>query len=148
MLVTTHLMTGAVIGSLVSSLPLSIILAILSHYSLDLIPHFDQGVFKNNRKRFYFWATVDFLVGGLLLLFIFSQISFDYGILLAALAAILPDLLDSTPIISLYLHRISFLNRIYRFHEQIQKPGKKYQYSIGIIVQLLIIGISIAILLK
>ncbi len=147
MLVTTHLIAGAAIGSLVGSLPLSIILAIISHYSFDLMPHFDQGVFKDKRK-FYFWAAVDFIVGGLALYLIFYLIDYQIGVLLAALAAILPDLIDSTPYLSNYLHRINILNKVYKFHEAIQKPGKKYQYSIGIIIQIVIIGISFVILIK
>jgi len=148
MLITTHLITGAAIGSLVSSLPLSIILAILSHYSLDLLPHFDQGVFKDNRKKFYFWATVDFIVGGTALYLIFSKISFQVDILVVSIAAIAPDLMDSSPIISSYIHKIKLLNRIYKFHKAIQKPGKKFIYSLGILTQLIVSGISLYLLLN
>ncbi len=148
MLVTTHLIAGATVGSLVANLPLSILLAIISHYSLDLIPHLDQGVFKDNRKKFYFWAAVDFIVGGLALYLIFSQIGFQLNVLIVALAAIVPDLMDSSPVIFNYIHRVGIFNKLYRFHEAIQKPGKKYIYSLGIVSQILIVGISLYLLLK
>jgi hypothetical protein len=148
MLVTTHLLAGAAIGSLVSNLPLAIILAIVSHYSLDYLPHFDQGVFKHKIKKFYFWAAVDFAISGLTLFFLLEYIGYSAQILLVALAAILPDLIDSTPYVSNYLHRSRLVNRIYKFHEQIQNPGKKYIYSFGIIIQVVIVGISVWLLLK
>jgi hypothetical protein len=148
MLVTTHLIAGAAIGNLISNLPLSILLAIVSHYSLDLLPHLDQGIFKDNKKKFYFWAAIDFLVGGIVLYYIFKVFALDLNILLVVLAAILPDLIDSSPIISVYFHRIGIINRIYRFHEAIQRPGEKYIYSLGVLTQIIAIGVSLYLLIK
>ena len=71
MLAIVHSLSGAAIGSLIGNLPLVIILAILSHYCLDFLPHLDQGYWENQPKKKYFWAVIDFLIVGIVLYLLF-----------------------------------------------------------------------------
>ena len=149
MLATPHLLAGAAIGSLTGNLPLVIILSLISHYSLDLLPHLDSGTLKLSKKKSYPMVAIDLLVGAIILYYLattgkLTQATVWWG----AGVATLPDLLDNMPIFSNWLHRYWIFNRIHRFHEIIQEPGKRYQFSWGIATQLLVIGISLWILLR
>ena len=47
MLATAHLFMGAIIGKYFDSVPLIIALALLSHYVLDAVPHYNPKSLKN-----------------------------------------------------------------------------------------------------
>ncbi len=149
MLVIVHALSGAAIGSLVSNLPLVIILALISHYSLDYLPHLDQGTLGMDEKSTYQWATVDILVAALVIycLSLTGRLTNNL-IYVGAVFATLPDFLDNLPFFSDWLHQFSFFNKVYQFHERIQDWGKEYQFSWGIITQLVIVGLSLIILLR
>lgn len=88
MLSTTHLVSGAAIGTVASS-PLEIIVySILFHFLLDLIPHWDPN-FEKNRK-FFLIASIDLLVGLLLAFYLVGK-QLDHMVLLAMAFSILPD---------------------------------------------------------
>lgn len=102
MILTTHLITGAAIASNVQPIPLGLILALLSHYLLDFIPHEDYPVnnifekrWKNSKKDFL-KVGIDVLFGAIVVLIIaenwllailggFLGIAPDFGILLRLL---------------------------------------------------------------
>lgn len=94
MILFVHLLFGAAIGSLVKNIPLAVILALLSHYFLDFLPHIEYGIAnikeKQWRKKLFVILKVglDFCLG-ILLIFIFSE---NQPILyIYALVSILPD---------------------------------------------------------
>jgi len=149
MLITPHLLAGAAIGSLFSQMPAVVIIALLSHYSLDYLPHLDQGSLNFSERKKYFWAGIDFLAGLMILGCLFWQHRLGQAtIYWGAAVAILPDLLDNLPFFSDWLHHYWPFGLIFRFHEWLQEPGKRYQFTWGIISQLLVVGISLWILLR
>ena len=94
MILLVHLLLGAAIGSAVNNILLAIILALLSHYFLDLIPHIEYPI-ENITKKQWRQALPDILkvildfCFGIMLIFIFSKNS--ALIYVCALVAILPD---------------------------------------------------------
>ena len=77
MILLVHLLFGAAIGSAVKNVSLGLLLAYLSHYLLDIIPHVDYPI-KNIKEKQWRRALPDFLKilldlsVALLLLLIFS----------------------------------------------------------------------------
>lgn len=78
MILTPHLLVGAAITSKIKFLPLAFLLAFLSHYFLDFIPHWEYS-FENIKERRWKNSFSDFLKValdtslGVLLIFIFSK---------------------------------------------------------------------------
>ena len=100
MILLVHLLFGAAIGSLVNNIPLAIILAFLSHYLLDFIPHIEYPIKNITEKKWkkslpdFVKVFLDFLLG-IILIFIFSNPALPAGrqaiIYVCAFMAILPD---------------------------------------------------------
>lgn len=104
MLATSHALLGA---ALVKTLPdpqISFPLAILSHFILDLIPHWDLATGLNNRNHYDIkkrqtlqiipWAVLDVVFGLSLVLFLFKDL--PPSLLLGAVFfAQLPDWLEA-----------------------------------------------------
>jgi len=94
MILLVHLLLGALIGQKILNPFLAIILAFLSHYFLDLIPHVEYNI-KNIKKKQWQVAYPEFLkvfldfISGVFLIYIFS--SNHFAIYACAFFAILPD---------------------------------------------------------
>ncbi|MEK7664052.1 MAG: hypothetical protein AAB340_01190 [Patescibacteria group bacterium] len=131
MILLVHMLFGAAVGyktySLTGSIWLSLTLALLSHYFLDLFPHVEYlksaeslgKRIKSDKFKSYFFdllkVLLDFLIG-LALLFLLSKNQII--IYLFAILAIIPDGL--TVINSL------FKNTILKRHQELH--GEKIQY--------------------
>jgi hypothetical protein len=94
MILLAHLLLGAFIGQKISSPIFAIILAYLSHYILDTLPHIeysvDNIVNKKWKKSFFDFLKVFLdIFSGLLLIFLLS--SNKPIIYICAFFAILPD---------------------------------------------------------
>lgn len=78
MILLVHLLFGAATGSTIKNIPLAIILAFLSHYFLDLIPHIEYNIENVEKKQWramlpnIFKISLDFCLG-ILLILIFSK---------------------------------------------------------------------------
>ena len=94
MIITPHLLFGAAIASQFRNPFLAIVLAFLSHYLLDLIPHNEYPIENIKKKQWrkilpdISMASADFLIG-ILFIFIFS--SNQPIVYVCALFAILSD---------------------------------------------------------
>ncbi len=94
MVLFIHLLFGAVIGSVLKSLPLAVFFSFLGHYFLDLFPHIEYPIenIKNNRWGQSFFEilaiTIDFVLG-IFLIWLLSENSFK--IYASAFFAVLPD---------------------------------------------------------
>lgn len=98
MTATNHALTGAIIGIVIAQPAVAIPAALLSHYALDMIPHFGTGkderkVFKGNTFRNYLLteAIICFLL--VVILFLRQPVHWWLGALCAFVAAA-PDLLS------------------------------------------------------
>ena len=150
MILTSHVLAGAAAGKAVGNPWAAVLLGILLHYILDAIPHVDAGLLAKNKKLKYAIASIDVIISFALLLYAFNfKQQFNNGaILFGGIGAIIPDALDNLPYFSDRLHKISFFNKIYLFHEKIQYFSKKERVNIplGITTQIIIILMSIYIL--
>jgi len=116
MILLVHLLLGALIGKHINNLILAIILAFLSHYLLDLLPHIEYPI-KNIKEKQWKKALPDFLriildfCIGVVLIFFFATPSTGSGqaiIYICAFFAILPD--------GLTVLGFLFPNKILDFH--------------------------------
>ncbi|MGA2418153.1 MAG: hypothetical protein ABSF55_02860 [Candidatus Staskawiczbacteria bacterium] len=100
MILLVHLLLGALIGKEINNPILAIILAFLSHYLLDFLPHTEYDI-ENITKRQWrkavsqiIKALLDFC-SGIMLIFLFSNPALPAGrqaiIYVCAFFAILPD---------------------------------------------------------
>jgi len=94
MILFVHMLLGALTGQKVSSPVLAIVLAFLSHYFLDFIPHAEYGVENIKEKQWakarteIFKVLLDFTFG-ILFIFLFSK---NFPIIyICAFFAISPD---------------------------------------------------------
>ena len=114
MTLTPHLLLGAAIGSKIGNLPLAIVLAFLSHYLLDLIPHIEYPIDNISKKQWrkslpdFLRVFLDFSFGGLLILIFSNNQPIIY---VCALVALIPD--------SLTIISSIFPNRVLSAHDKI-----------------------------
>ena len=147
MILTPHLLLGAAIASKIEYAPLAIILAFLSHYFLDLIPHIEYPIKNISEKR---WRKslpdisrvfLDFSFGVSLVLIFSNNQLITY---ICALVALIPD--GSTVISSV------FPNKILKMHDKLHikkihfLKHKKFSTSWRILSQILTVLISILLL--
>ncbi len=122
MILLVHLLFGAAVASKIQNPVFAIVLAFLSHYLLDLIPHTEYNI-ENIRKKQWnksfidiFKIAFDFFVG-ILLILLFSNPPTGLGqpiIFIAAFFAILPDGLTVLG----YFLKIKFLELHKKFHQK------------------------------
>jgi len=114
MTLTPHLLLGAAIGSKIGNLPLAIVLAFLSHYLLDLIPHIEYPIDNISKKQWrkslpdFLRVFLDFSFGVLLILIFSNNQPIIY---VCALVALIPD--------SLTIISSIFPNRVLSAHDKI-----------------------------
>lgn len=137
-----HVLTGSAIALAVRDPLLAAPLALLSHFALDAIPHFDHDHYRYGSKYFArIMATDAVLSIGAVLLIMLSVPALAGTIALAAVCAILPDFFW------LYYYRN---NRpqwwFFRFHTKIQwferAPGALVEISYAIFIATVIIAIK------
>lgn len=150
MLATPHILTGAVIATQTQNLPATFIIAVLSHYFLDIFPHTDAGTFHKEK----YWkqtdkeivlATLDVILGFAI---IFLKRNLENMVFVGAFFALMPDVLDNFPLWQDYFRKSKIFSKAYNFHEDIHfRLPNKYWYW-GIPMQLVVIGGAIWYLLK
>ncbi len=121
MLFTPHILTGAAIGSQIPSFGVVFVLSIISHFCLDLFPHwqYTEGeAFKDKLgKRFVVEAlrvAMDTaFVFALLFFFFDSKPDFKYMIF-GGLIAVMPDIL----LFVSWKINLKILKKISHFHEE------------------------------
>lgn len=123
MLTSAHLIVGVSIAVTTKDIGLTIPLALVSHYIMDAIPHYNPGKIKsykekglkNINKKEVLSKTIEPVIGlTLTVLFALAHTSLTYLILIGAGFAMLPDILT---FIEWKLGTNSIINRIdKRFH--------------------------------
>jgi hypothetical protein len=138
MLITPHLLAGAVIAEKVGSFSWSVVvLALVSHFILDAIPHRDE-IDKNHLSRKQVIAVViDFAVGVTLLWLVFRETNLML-IAFGAVIGILPDIVDNLPIFLKSLSKTKWWQAYHQFHSKIQ--AIKPNWIAGILTQLIVIA--------
>lgn len=119
MILTCHLLTGAAIALKIQPTPLALILAFLSHYLLDIIPHREYSIKNIFEKRWsksffdFLKVFLDIAFGALLILFLSKNQPIIYA---GALFAILPD---GFTFLALIFLKIKILRKHRNFHQNI-----------------------------
>lgn len=128
MTATNHVITGAVIAIVIKSPVLAIVLAIVSHFALDALPHFgiheDDVLKRNEHWLFRRIVTIDTaltIVALVLLPILLRNIVFPWVTVMVMIAALVPDLLW----IPHFMHEIKHKvvrrrSRFLQFHQNIQ----------------------------
>ena len=145
-----HVLLGALIGISFKSAALVFVLAFLSHFLLDMIPHwnnnFDTKGFKNSfrvgiEKLLVFIVLSDWLFSFFLVFLLYDV--FNSGlVIVGAFAAMLPDALKLgyfTP-----LRKQKWFRRHLLFHAHIQRD---VGWKLGIATQLIIVVLILKLLL-
>jgi hypothetical protein len=146
MILLTHLLAGAVIGTKIKLLWVAIALSLISHYLLDLIPHSEYNI-KNIEEKLWKKSYIDFIkvftdfALGISVIFLLSDNS--TLVYICALVALIPD-------------GLALLSRIFGFkilkwhdhfhHDQVHKLKNKISDSGRFFAQTTIIAALVALL--
>lgn len=166
MFLTTHAVVGIFISQQTNNPLLAFILAFISHFILDIIPHGDEelgDLARLGKKRIYLWSLGDFFVLVIMIGFLYTTTDLPRIAVTSAgvIGSILPDLIShffpalhreypKTLIIKflLYLDRtlkfgslFDAPNKLHRLTHRIIKFKIPFKYGMGL--QLLIIFIFI-----
>ncbi|MCX6737327.1 MAG: hypothetical protein NTX26_01100 [Candidatus Parcubacteria bacterium] len=156
MLILAHSTVGLLIGTVVKNPVLSFLLAWLSHYILDFIPHSDAGYFKARgenwlkNKKVVSWIFLDAILSGTLLLILTFKNGFQPSLVSAYFGSLLPDIVDNSPFWSEALRKFPPINWEYRYiHNHFHHTLKNRKTFIcGIIISYIFSAILIFLLLK
>jgi len=147
-------MVGAAIGASTDNLGYIIILAILSHFILDIIPHYDWGIWHEGERDFHLRLRDYLLVAtdGLLLL-IFTYILWDniagnLNILIGMFFAVLIDLIFNVPFWKNYTVNAPILKYVQKLHETFHFRLKQKYWYLGVITQIIVIITAYFIIIK
>jgi len=116
MIITPHMLVGTAIGAYCNNIWAAFCFGLISHYLLDALPHWDflEKVKINNPDHLK-KIGLDFILGGLLVLFLTWSSPQKIFILVALVGALLPDCLEV-----LYNNfNIRWLKHLSRFHHKI-----------------------------
>lgn len=154
MLALNHTLIGAAIGSQIDNIPAVIGLGVVSHFVLDFLPHVDPGTEINGKEMRpvmkYFLAGLDVLASLIIIvlaLMLRPELN-KTAVITGAVTALAVDIIFNVPFWMSWFRKTRPFSKIHNFHELIHKPLQKYQYSVGIPLQILIIVVSIWLLLK
>lgn len=136
MTATSHAVVGAAIAASTSNLLIALPLALVSHFFMDLIPHWDFGTHFRNRPRHIsvLLSAVDVLVGFIIVFVVFGGHVSPLNLWLTVLVSQLPDWVGA-PYLFFNLKIApaeAVLNLQRKLHSRLDLPW-------GIITQLLLI---------
>jgi len=152
MILAPHLFIGAVIAAKIKFLPLAILLAFLSHYFLDSLPH-TEYLIDNIKGKKWKRSKLDFLKlfldlagGAILILIVYCLTKVNCFLLFtAAFFAILPDILI---VLNWIFPENSLLKKHFGVHQRIHFPkDKKISREEKIATELLVVIIGFLLLL-
>jgi hypothetical protein len=131
MTATNHVLTGMVIGSVVSSPFVALPLAFFSHFVLDALPHY--GLKRQDDRKFLYYLSLDAgTAAGLLLVIVFLQPSAWLLIIASGIACASPDLMwfpDWVRLIS--NHKKKSPGIVKRLHAKVQWAEKNAWWGIA-----------------
>lgn len=151
MLLTPHALVGVSIGASTDNIPLIIVLAFLSHFILDMIPHFDWGTWHKEEDfklelKDYLLVGFDGLMMILVLNWLWNNNNFDNLMLWGSFSAILVDLIDNVPFWKNWIRNFFPFNKLHLLHKLVQYRLKLQYWYWGVITQLIVIVVSLLVI--
>lgn len=135
MLSTPHLLVGATVGSLTPNPFAAFIAGFLSHFIMDMIPHYDWKPIGWKLKMLTF---IDFFFGAALLFYLTKNSVHPFVIWAGAMGGVFPDIL-AAPYYLLNM-RVNFLEPLRRIHGKAQKI--KVSTFAGVLTQVITLIIT------
>jgi len=143
MIITPHMLVGAAVGAHSSHLWSAFVLGLFSHYLLDALPHWDYlNEVKISNPDHLKKIGLDFILGGLLVLFLTWSSPQKFFILVALIAALLPDCLE----VFYSNFNIKWLRPLSLIHHKIHSQ-KRLSFWSGLSLMLIVSLTAIMILL-
>ncbi len=123
---TNHVITGALIGAVVSSPIVAVPLAIASHFMLDALPHYGDRMVAKHSRGFHIFIIVDTVVTvGFLLFVLLTKPDHWPWMLVGGLMAMSPDLMWLPNYLRDVQNKaIKSYNKLMHWHENIQFERK------------------------
>jgi len=147
MIAAPHLIVGAILGDLIKNYPLAFLAGFASHFVFDAIPHLEffhwlknkNGKIRLPKKAIIFEFFEVSLGVGIVIWFWLSNYR-CWSILIGAMAAILPDLIDNVPYWSSELRKGNGFRQFHQFHHLVHFSLKRKDWIFGLPVYIIIIG--------
>ena len=146
MLLSVHATVGAIIGENVNTPLLAFVLAFISHFILDIIPHGDEALVKAYREDFKNKAMMGMIIFDfvstiilLVLLFGFQKINFNPVVVWGIVGGIAPDVMVA--INEITQKHFKRMNKFHGWtHDRINKKMSwTMPLKLGLLLQLIII---------
>jgi hypothetical protein len=151
---TSHIAVGCAVGVATRNPTLGFFAGWASHHLIDSIPHSDPGSFGANvynvlkNRKATLWLIGDVVFGATLFLILFCKMDFPPYLAMAAMGAILPDLVDNSPFWSPALRKYSPFKQFHWFHEKVHFTIRSGEYFWwGVATQTLLIVASIVLIM-
>lgn len=126
MIATTHAVVGGVIAVASPNLAVALPLAFVSHFFMDLIPHWDLGINFNNRPKAVsvVFSAIDVLIGAMAVYFVFGSNVQAFNLWLTVFFAQFPDWLEAPNLFfgSKFAPSVVIGKIQHRLHNQLDLP--------------------------
>lgn len=162
MLLTTHVLTGAALGSLVGDVPgrglFAFVIGWASHYVLDALPHKENFLLPHGFKAenvpitqwpmgMFVQTAIDVLLA-LGLLGLIVGLKNDFNLIHSpqfwgALGAAFPDVLDQVPFWNKIIRQKPIFKTLWNWHSDFhvsEETQSKYTNNWGVIVPIILMG--------
>jgi hypothetical protein len=140
MILTAHIVAGGTVGEAIGNPFIAFFVAILLHFILDAIPHFDD---VRDGKEFnfkqYLFSGSDLILSILLLLYLKPDLSIKSPFLWGAIGGVLPDLPNSFPLWGKAFRKTKFGKKYQKIVETVHFLKGKYPPEITISTQVIVV---------
>ncbi len=149
MLIAAHSISGGVVGEAIGNPFLAILFGFVSHFLLDLIPHFDTTDDGKLTKRQLILIGIDGSIGLAIIVYLLMGYTIDpVSFLAGAFGAIIPDLFDNVKLWEVSFRKSKFGEPFHAFHELVHSNLNINHWKLGAFTQILVILISIFLYLQ
>ncbi|PIR91246.1 hypothetical protein COU02_00810 [bacterium (Candidatus Gribaldobacteria) CG10_big_fil_rev_8_21_14_0_10_37_46] len=145
MLITTHLLTGAAIGQASDSILPAFFISYISHFFLDMLPHWEATLLGGKQKLTYsriqiIITAIDGIIGTILVILIVFKSDNIWPIIAGATGAILPDVFDNIPLWMQFFRQTKPFSYLWEFHRDIHFPLQPKYWYWGLPLTIIITG--------
>jgi hypothetical protein len=152
MTATNHALTGAIIGLAVTNPFIALPLAFMSHFLLDILPHFgykgNKGFQEALRHRNSKILPIVELALFVIILVLLLRSSVSMWVYLCALLAVLPDFGGVWNYLAYEKHGKKQNKFLYYFHIRFHRPIQRYERPWGIYIEIIYFLIALTLTVK